>query len=353
MLKKLIALLGIIILGLGIYLYVIKEEEVVDERFLLLEIKANDTTVTIEPKKLLAYANGTEIKLTSNLMDSYIKYFNQYWDVIKDNKIKDNTDYLWTIKYKDSNLNNYLIGKDEYPIDWDVFIDKTNVLLKNQYLKKQVAIVSSQKMNNKVVTSINFKDTCNAYNCTYNIKINKEEKLLEFIREKAGNDKFGKQKIKIDGNLIVNEDFLCGGPIKLEVINDTFVILYQYGCNSEGYVLKGYNILGKQIFKYDNNIDNDYLGMYLNTDNFEVKNKKIIVNTSREMAGAEILIGKNNSISYCDSELMNNHQITSDFIVRATYEISYNNGSYSSPKMISSKTINDLKLLNNCKKEEE
>lgn len=343
---KLILTLGIILIiaGIGLYLYNQDNNDDLTNTFYMMELTVGENKVTIEPRKQLAKINDKEINLSKKEVVKFADYYLDYFQEIRDIKAKEDIKYLWTIKYQDNNLNNYYLGKDEYPDNWDSFLKTIDKLLGGKYFTKKQEIKEEADFSIKATDNINFNDSCNAYDCTYSVKTNEENLELEYIKPTT---ETGKQELLLNDKRLILDDFEKGGPVRLKVFNDIIVIMYQYGETKENRTLKFYNFSGKEVFTLDI-IDQQYMGMYLYEDDFEIKDNYILINATRELEGNKLRINDNTTISYCNDEEKQEYDIDDSSIIRATYKINYIDNSFDLPIINNSTTLLSSGLLNNC-----
>jgi len=343
-----IACVGVLVIILGVILYLFNAYDKGSslDWFFVLELKT-DTTVTVEPKKLLITLDGEKKEVSSSEMQKFVNYFDDYFKELKEYKIEDNSNYLWSIIYQDKQLANYVLGADEYPLKWEEFLDALNDLIGYEYYKEDEELEVKEDLTVKSVSTINFNDTCRAYNCTYSLKTDNRTLLLEFKRTAGDDEGFSNQKLILNNKELISDDFLCGGPEKLKVIGDNVVVLYHYGCDSQGDTLTAYNLSGEILFNYDN-LDEMNPGMYILDSDFEIKDNDILIDATRMAPSGELYVNETHSIDYCDEEQLLDYQITDDTIVSGTYKIPFIDGKYDKPIIYSQQTFKDAKLLDGC-----
>jgi len=345
---KVFLISGVILLAAWIAISLYQKEAANDKnkQFFMLEVSANDHKILIEPHKNKAVVDDKELKLEEEKLVNFVVYFNKYFSSIKNMNAKEGTKYLWTIKYQDVNLNNFNLGKDEYPSNWNDFAKQIDKLLGNTYLSKKESIGEEEDLTIKTVTSINFDDTCNAYICNYSLNVNKDIIPLSFKRSPGPNNTYAKQTLILNNKTIISEDFKTGGPLRLKVFKDKVIVLVKYSDGTGE--ISGYNLSGKELFSYSE-IDASYPGMYVSLDDFETDNNSIKFNTTRVTDDEKIRINGVSEVSYCDNEEMEANEIDSSFIVQSTYKINYVNGNFEDPVSIKTITLQNSKLLNKCK----
>ncbi len=345
---KLLLIIGIICIIIGVLLYFYNQNSQTnnEENFFMLELTVGDNKATIEPKKQLAQINNKEINLTIKEVNSFSNYFLDYFQEIKNYQANENVKYLWAIKYQAKDLTNYYLGADEYPEDWDNFIKAVDKILDGKYFTKKTEIKQEEDLSVKSTSNINFIDSCNAYNCTYSVKTDTRTVVLEYMKA-PDSQGIGTQKLLINNNELISDDFDEGGPVRLKVLGDIIVILYQYGTLKENRVIKAYNINGKELFVFDI-IDPIRMGMYIYEDDFEVKDNYILIKATREIAENKIRINDNISISYCSEDEKIEYEIDDSSIISATYKIAYVDNDFTTPEIINSTTLLSSGLLKNC-----
>ncbi len=344
---KIFLVLGIILLASWIAISLYQKEIANDKnkQFFMLEINANDRKITIEPHKNKATIDSKELSLEEEKLVDFIVFFNKYFSNIKNLSAKENTKYLWTIKYQDVNLNNFYLGKDEYPTNWNDFAKNVDKLLGSVYLTKKEDMEDEDDLTVKPVTSINFKDTCNAYICNYSLKVNKDTIPLSFKRSPGPNDTYSKQTLILNNKTIISEDFQDGGPLRLKVFKDRIIVLCGYGDGTGE--ISGYDLNGKELFSYSE-VDALYPGMYVALDDFNVDNNYIKFNATRITEDNKIRVNGVSEVLYCDESDMTENEIDSNFIVQVTYKINYVNSRFEDPEVLKTTTLNSSGLLNKC-----
>ena len=346
-LVKVLLILGVLLLASWVVISLYQKEVANDKnnQFFMLEINANNKKILIEPHKNKAVVNDKEIKLEENALVSFISYFNDYFPTIKNMTAKESTKYLWTIKYQDVNLNNFSLGNDNYPADWQEFAKKVDRLLGGVYLTKREDIKEEEDLSVKAVTTIDFLDTCNAYTCNYSLKIGNDIIPLTFRRTISMDDTFDKQSIVLNKKTIINENFQSGGPIKLKVFKDKVIILCGYGDGTAE--ISAYDVNGNKLFSYDE-IDELYPGLFVSVDDFELGNNYIKVETTRLTVDNKIRINGVTEVNPCDEIDLQDNGIDSSVIVKATYKINYINNRFDSPVVLNTTTLLKTGLMNKC-----
>lgn len=344
---KVFLILGILLLASWIVISLYQKEVANDKnkQFFMLEINANDSKILIEPHKNRAFVNEKEIELEESKLVDFIVYFNKYFSNIKNIKAQESIKYLWTIKYQDVNLNNFYLGKDEYPSNWNEFAKKVDKLLGGVYLTKKDKISEEDDLTLKSVTSINFSDTCNAYTCNYSLKVGNNTIPLVFKRTLGKDDSFDKQTLVLNGKTIINENFQSGGPLRLKVFKDRIIVLCSYGDDTAE--ISGYDLNGKELFSYDE-IDEVYPGLFVSADDFELGNNYLKVKTTRITSDNKIRINGVTELDSCDSIELEENSVDSTFVVKATYKIDYVNSKFESPILVNSTSLSKSGLLNKC-----
>lgn len=346
-LVKIFLILGILLLASWVVISLYQKEVANDKnkQFFMLEINANNKKILIEPHKNRAAINDKEIKLEENALVSFISYFNDYFPTIKNMTAKESTKYLWTIKYQDVNLNNFSLGKNDYPNNWSEFAKKVDRLLGGVYLTKREDIKEEEDLSVKTVTTIDFLDTCNAYTCNYSLKIGNSTIPLTFRRTISMDDAYDKQSIVLNKKTIINENFQSGGPLKLKVFKDKIIILCSYGDGTAE--ISAYDINGKELFSYDE-IDESYPGLFVSVDDFEVGSNYIKVKATRLTVDNKIRINGVTEIDPCDEMDLESNGIDSSEVVKATYKISYINNKFEDPVALDTTTLLKTGLMNKC-----
>lgn len=347
--SKFFLTLGVLalILGIGYYIYEDYKENSRDSYFLMLEIKAKDMVITIEPRKYKAVVDGTKIDLNDKSIKEFADFLDAYITQLTEIDSDDKQTYLWTMKYQDSSLKEYYYADDSYPTDWDGFTKRVDTLLNNVYLSKEEELKEEEDHSIKSVSKIIFDDSCHAYSCTYSLKINNRTYPLVLNRSQSGDDIV--QELVFNEKTIINENFKCGGITKLEVMEDTFVIYYHKGCGVDGNEIAIYNESGKRVLNLKG--FNDYPGLYITNDEFSIKSNKITFNATRLIKGKITIDGV--EIDPCLEESKFKYGIDDTFVVSASFELEYKNGVYENLSIVSSKSITDTNLLDGCQVVEE
>lgn len=196
--------------------------------------------------------------------------------------------------------------------------------------------------NNKIVKTINLYE-CESWKCTYKIDINSQ--FIPVIYERELTDDNMIHKLIVNSKTIFNEEDGCGGPSSLNVINDTYVVGYHYGCDVTGDVIKGYSISGNELFSVEY-LDEEYKEMYIKDYEVNTNSGAITVEGTRLFHGPSIILG-NSFVEFCYEEEREQHNITKDTVAGGIYKITYlGNNVYSKPILDS--YIKLESELNNC-----
>lgn len=195
--------------------------------------------------------------------------------------------------------------------------------------------------NNKIVKTINLYE-CESWKCTYKIDINSQ--FIPVIYERELTDDNMIHKLIVNSKTIFNEEDGCGGPSSLNVINDTYVVGYHYGCDVTGDVIKGYSISGNELFSVEY-LDEEYEEMYIKDYEINSNNGVITVEGTRLFHGQ--IISGNSYVEYCDEAEREEYDVTEDTVAGGIYKITYlGNNVYSNTVLNTYITLEDE--LNNC-----
>lgn len=169
-----------------------------------------------------------------------------------------------------------------------------------------------------------------------NLKIGDKTVSIEYSGRSTETERI--HTLKINGNEVVNEDFMCGGPQKLYTLKDNLVVLYHSSCDISGSYVEMYNRKGIKTGSIKTNFDWELTFL---TGNITVSEDKIKFSGSRMTHGPDLLT-RNAQIYLCDKKTLADNNIDDDYVVSAEYEVTYlGENIYSEPKMMKFTTIKE------------
>lgn len=176
--------------------------------------------------------------------------------------------------------------------------------------------------------------------CTYDLTINNSKVNVKYTQNKITDDTVT-HKLQIGDNIIVNQDFSCGGPAFLSVLDDMILISYHDGCDTFGNTIHAYTKDGVEVFNYEY-FDNTY-NMWMEGTNYSVVGKKILVPATRVYHGLTLRLNANRELNICESVEWDVYGVNLDTVASGTYEITYEgNSKFSDPVLKNSKTLEDI-----------
>lgn len=188
--------------------------------------------------------------------------------------------------------------------------------------------------------------------CEYDFKVKNKNIKVKYEKQLDSN----MHKISINNHVILEEELECGGPLKLVVLENTFILHYRSGCIDTLDKLIAYDKDGNQLFAYGT-IDEENSDLELRNTVFTIKDNKITFRvTSMKNNTTLSLEGKDYNL--CNETELLNDNIDDSKIVEATYDIVYDgNLQFQLPKKKKSVTLGKYKKLHEidtiCKKEVE
>lgn len=199
------------------------------------------------------------------------------------------------------------------------------------------------EVKDKIEENIQSFDLICSDNCEYKININEEIiPIVYSITNDMDNDI---HQLKINNNLVINKSLNCGGLANLKVLDDVIIISYHDGCDIGGNTLNGYTKDGREIFSYE--YMDSFSNMWIETTNFEVVNKKIIVNATRMYHDLTLRLTKESEVNICNKDEWPIYMIGLDTITSGIYEIEYlGNFNFGSPILKQEESIKDI--INTC-----
>lgn len=153
--------------------------------------------------------------------------------------------------------------------------------------------------------------------CEYTFHVKNQDIKVQYEVDLSTEDK---HKIVINGNTILDQAFNCGGPIKMVVLEDTFILQYRNQCEDSTDTLVSYDVNGNELFRYEF-IDEEYPNLKLRNAIVTVKNNTISFRATSINHKMLMLPGK--QIDICNSDLLEANQIMENTVVEASYEIRY------------------------------
>ncbi len=181
--------------------------------------------------------------------------------------------------------------------------------------------------------------------CTYDLTVDSSKINVKYTQIKSVDDTI-MHKLQIDDNIIVNQEFACGGPAFLSVLEDIILISYHDGCDSYGNTLHAYTKEGEEIFNYEY-LDNTY-NMWMEGTDYSVIGKKISVPATRIYHGLTLRLNANRELNICESPEWTVYGVDLTTVASGTYEIIYEgNSKFSNPVLVNSKTLEDI--IQSCK----